>query len=95
MEHVDVITAFLESLLREEVYVEQPHGFVKNPDLVCRLLKALYGLKQAPREWYLTLREFFESLGFTRIQKDYSVFVHENGTIIGIYVDNLFILTPA
>jgi len=67
MEHVDIITAFLKSLLREEVYVKQPYGYVKNPKLVYRLLKALYGLKQVPREWYLTLREFFESLGFIRI----------------------------
>ncbi len=94
IEYVDIVTAFLELLLREEVYIKQPHGFVKNPNLVYQLLKALYGLKQVPRKQYLTLREFFKSLGFTRIQKDHSVFVYKNGTIIGIYVDDLFILTP-
>nr|GEX74679.1 hypothetical protein [Tanacetum cinerariifolium] len=38
--------------LTEEVYVNQPDGFVDpyHPDKVYRLKKALYGLKQAPRE---------------------------------------------
>nr|GFC04408.1 Gag-Pol polyprotein [Tanacetum cinerariifolium] len=39
------------SLRHEEVYVNQPDGFVDpyHPDKVYRLKKALYGLKQAPR----------------------------------------------
>ncbi|MFX6540571.1 reverse transcriptase domain-containing protein, partial [Acinetobacter baumannii] len=47
---MDVKSAFLNGLLEEEVYIEQPDGFFisKNSDLVCKLKKALYGLKQAP-----------------------------------------------
>lgn len=54
---MDVKSAFLNGELQEEVYVEQPPGFI-NPSLsnyVYRLDKALYGLKQAPRVWYKTL----------------------------------------
>ncbi len=73
--------------------MEQPHGFRKG-EAVCLLRKALYGLKQAPREWYATLREFFETIGFVRVKKDHSVFVHKNGSVISLYINDLLILTP-
>ncbi|XP_075521349.1 secreted RxLR effector protein 161-like [Primulina tabacum] len=48
---MDVKSAFLNDLLNEEVYVEQPHGFVNyvHPDYLYKLDKAMYGLKQPPR----------------------------------------------
>ncbi|GJZ84088.1 retrovirus-related pol polyprotein from transposon TNT 1-94 [Tanacetum coccineum] len=46
---IDVKTTFLNGILREEVYVSQPNGFVdlENPNHVYKLKKSLYGLKQA------------------------------------------------
>nr|GEY98246.1 retrovirus-related Pol polyprotein from transposon TNT 1-94 [Tanacetum cinerariifolium] len=57
---MDVKTTFLYDPLKEEVYVNQPDGFVDpyQPDKVYRLNKALYGLKQAPRAWYDELSNF-------------------------------------
>jgi hypothetical protein len=51
--HMDVKSAFLNGELQEEVYVQQPPGFIdiKNKHKVLRLWKALYGLRQAPRAW--------------------------------------------
>ena len=48
---MDVKSDFLNRELEEELYVEQPPGFVdsKFPNHVYRLDKALYRLKQAPR----------------------------------------------
>nr|GEZ97478.1 Gag-Pol polyprotein [Tanacetum cinerariifolium] len=52
----------------EEVYVNQPDGFVDpyHPDKVYQLKKALYGLKQAPRAWYDELSKFLLSKGFSK-----------------------------
>ncbi|GJR56168.1 putative ribonuclease H-like domain-containing protein [Tanacetum coccineum] len=60
---IDVKTTFLNGILREEVYVSQPDGFVDqgNPNHVYKLKKALYGLKQAPRAWYNLLSKFLLS----------------------------------
>nr|GEV27414.1 retrovirus-related Pol polyprotein from transposon TNT 1-94 [Tanacetum cinerariifolium] len=57
---MDVKTAFLNEILKEEVYVGQPLCFVSKqyPDHVYALDKALYGLKQAPRAWYDVLSQF-------------------------------------
>ncbi|GJU42488.1 retrovirus-related pol polyprotein from transposon TNT 1-94 [Tanacetum coccineum] len=65
---MDVKTSFLNGLLKEEVYVNQPDGFVDphHADKVYHLKKALYGLKQAPRVWYDELSNFLVSKGFSK-----------------------------
>lgn len=54
---MDVKLILLNGDLEEEVYIEQPKGFMltENEGFVCKLKKALYGLKQAVRAWYARL----------------------------------------
>jgi hypothetical protein len=65
--HMDVKTTFLNGELAEEVYVQQPEGFVTAGEelKVLRLLRALYGLRQALRAWYEKLDGTLCKLGFT------------------------------
>ena len=58
---LDVKSAFLYGELNEEVYVEQPSGYIvkEAENMVYNLRRALYGLKQAPRTWYSHIEAYF------------------------------------
>nr|GEX40796.1 retrovirus-related Pol polyprotein from transposon TNT 1-94 [Tanacetum cinerariifolium] len=91
---MDVKTTCLYGPLKEEVYVNQPDGFVDpyHPDKVYRLKKALYGLKQAPRAWYDELSKFLLSKGFSKGSIDQTLFITKHmGDIllVQIYVDDI------
>ncbi|GJR40160.1 retrovirus-related pol polyprotein from transposon TNT 1-94 [Tanacetum coccineum] len=88
---MDVKTTFLYGPLKEEVYVNQPDGFVDpyHPDQVYRLKKALYGLKQAPRAWYDELSNFLVSKGFSKGSIDPTLFITKHGEdilLVQIYI---------
>nr|GFB35692.1 hypothetical protein [Tanacetum cinerariifolium] len=74
---MDVKTAFLNGIIKEEVYVGQPLGFVSKqyPDHVYALYKALYCLKQAPRAWYDVLSQFLIESGFQKGSIDTTLFI--------------------
>jgi hypothetical protein len=59
---MDVKYAFLNGNLEEEVYIEQPKGFLlsENKDHVCKFKKSLYGINQAPRAWYSRLDKYLQ-----------------------------------
>ena len=97
LHQMDAITAFLNVILKELVYMEQPPGFeVGDPaKTVCLLLKAIYGLKQAPRQWYAKIDDFFlHDLDMEHNPADDCVYVRRKGghiLIIALYVDDLLI----
>lgn len=92
--HFDVKTAFLYGSLEEEIYMQQPEGYiVENERKVCELTKSLYGLKQAPRMWNKCFTNFLHKFNLRPLKKDTCVFVNsvseEPATlIIAIYVDD-------
>ena len=90
-EQINVIIAFLNSLLKKMIYVKQPKGYKKNKyDLICLLLRALYDLKQSSREWYFTLREFLKFKNFKHTEFDHFLFINEFiKFIINVYVNNI------
>ena len=61
MHQRDIKTTFLNGKLDDEIYTEQPEGFVqKGPKhYVYKLRKSLYGLKQSKRAWYDCIHIFF------------------------------------
>ncbi|GJP62563.1 hypothetical protein CLOP_g19613, partial [Closterium sp. NIES-67] len=63
---MDIVTAFLNGIILEEVYMKQPEGLDDGSGRVCRLKKAIYGLKQAPRAWYHKLEEALLAGGFKK-----------------------------
>nr|GEU62499.1 retrovirus-related Pol polyprotein from transposon TNT 1-94 [Tanacetum cinerariifolium] len=91
---MDVKTAFLNDELKEEVYVNQPEGFVDldHPTHVYHLKKALYGLNQAPRAWYDTLSWFLLDNKFSKGVVDLTLFTRQAGEhilLVQIYVDDI------
>jgi hypothetical protein len=91
---IDVKSAFLNGPIKEEVYVEQPHGFEdeRYPDHVCKISKALYGLKQAPKAWYECLRDFLITNAFKVGKADPTLFIKTcDGDLFvcQIYVDDI------
>ncbi|RVW60313.1 Retrovirus-related Pol polyprotein from transposon RE2 [Vitis vinifera] len=65
---LDIKNAFLHGDLAEEVYMEQPPGFVAQEEsgLVCRLRRSLYGLKQSPRAWFSRFSSVVQEFGMLR-----------------------------
>ena len=91
---MDVKFSFLNGDLEEEVYIEQPDGFVlgNDPKLVCRLKKALYGLKQAPRAWYYRLDKYLHQQGFSKGSIDSNLYIkieNDKLLILVVYVDDI------
>nr|GEV21604.1 hypothetical protein [Tanacetum cinerariifolium] len=91
---MDVKTSFLYGPLKEEVYVNQPDGFVDpyHHDKVYRLKKALYGLKQSPRAWSDELSTLLVSKGFSKGSIDPTLFITKHRgdiLLVQIYVDDI------
>ncbi|CAI7920547.1 unnamed protein product [Closterium sp. NIES-53] len=91
---MDITTAFLNGIILEELYMQQPEGLDDGSGRVCRLKKAIYGLKQAPRAWYHKLEETLLAGGFRKSECDHSLFLlqEKNGFLmLLVYMDDVLL----
>jgi hypothetical protein len=94
--HMDVKSAFLYGDHKEEVYVQQPPGYIvaREKGKVYRLRKALYGLRQALRAWNAKLDATLKEMGFQQSAHEAAMYRQGSGRsilLIGVYVDDLII----
>ncbi|GJS01307.1 retrotransposon protein, putative, ty1-copia subclass [Tanacetum coccineum] len=94
---MDVKIAFLNRYLSEEVYMEQPEGFVnpKYPNQLCKLKRSIYALKQALRQWNKRFNDKIKKFGFTQNHDEPCVYLKASGsnvTFLILYVDDILII---
>ncbi|KAH9704808.1 hypothetical protein KPL70_011615 [Citrus sinensis] len=82
---MDVKIAFLNGHLEEDIYMQQPNGFIQKGQeyIVCKLQRSIYGLKQASRSWNIIFDQAIKSFGF--IQEKYVAFLI-------LYVDDILLI---
>jgi len=91
---MDVKSAFLNGVLMEEFYIEQPLGYEKKGQehKVCRLKKDLHGLKQAPRAWYSRIDSYLLENRFEKCEGEPTLYIKEKYgklLIVVLYVDDV------
>ncbi len=96
LQQMDVVTAFLNGDLEEDIYMAVPEGLKTDAtsNKVCKLLKSLYGLKQSPRQWYFKMHEFLTKVGYTSSPNDPCLYIRHLSSgilLIALYVDDLLI----
>ena len=90
-------TTFLHGDLEEEIYMNQPEGFVVKgkKEIVYKLKKSLYDLKQSPRMWYQKFDTYILRLGFVRSRDDHCVYSKKVGNHfinVVLYVDDMLLV---
>jgi hypothetical protein len=98
LSHFDVVAAFLNGEISEEIYIRQPEGFriPGQEHKVYRLLRGLYGLKQAAFCWNSHFSATLTDLGFLRCDADPCVYIKraaEGVTILAVWVDDCLVAT--
>jgi len=91
---IDIKGAYLNSILKEKVYMKQPEGYDDGTGCICLLIKTLYGLKQAGREWNHEFDSKMRKHRYACLQSDPCIYmwhIGEDFAIIAVWVDDLLI----
>jgi len=95
--HLNVKSTFLNGILLEEIYVQQPKGseVASHEHKVYKLHKTFYGLKQAPRAWYSRIDSHMIQLGFRRSENEATLYLKQNDgglqLVVSLYVDDMLV----
>ena len=92
IKQIDISNAYLYGAIDKTIYLEQPPGFVEDPNKVCQLNKALYGLRQSGRIWHKLLTDIIVQCGYRQSKADQCMFLAEQNKYVLIYVDDLLLI---
>jgi hypothetical protein len=95
---MDIKGAYLNSTLKETVYMHQPDGYEDGSGRICQLVKMLYGLKQSGREWNIELDLKLNKHGYNCLCSDLCAYCKregENVQVITVWVDDLLLFASS
>lgn len=97
LHQMDVKIAFLNGELEEDIYIQQPPGFVERGKeiMVCKLNKSIYGLKQVLRKWNKKFDQVMTTFGFQENKMDECIYLNVSGSkfmFLVLYVDDILFL---
>ena len=89
--------AFLNSFLKEELYMMQPEGFVnpKSVNKMCKLQRSIYGLVQASQSWNIRFDEVIKAYGFIQTFGEACIYKKVSGSSVAfliLYVDDILLI---
>ncbi|KAL0411637.1 UNVERIFIED_CONTAM: Retrovirus-related Pol polyprotein from transposon RE2 [Sesamum latifolium] len=95
--HMDVKMSFLNGFIKEEIYMDQPVGFISigEEQKVCHLYRSIYGLKQASRSWNICFDEVIKSYDFIKNEFGPSIYKKVSGNsvvFLVLYADNILLI---
>uniref|UniRef100_A0AAG5CP00 Reverse transcriptase Ty1/copia-type domain-containing protein n=1 Tax=Anopheles atroparvus TaxID=41427 RepID=A0AAG5CP00_ANOAO len=94
--HVDIKTAYLHGVLKEEIFMRQPPGYESGkPNEVCLLRRSIYGLKQAARVWNTKIDEVLKTMGFIQSTADPCLYIRKKANkflFVLVYVDDVIVI---
>ncbi|KAJ1601706.1 hypothetical protein NDA14_005615 [Ustilago hordei] len=94
---LDITMAYLNSTLKEAIYMKPPEGSGVAPGKVYKVVKGLYGLKQSGREWNQEFDRSLRCMGFFQVECAPCIYTKGQGedmAIVVIYVDDTLVIAP-
>ena len=91
---LDVKGAYLNGILTQPIYMEQPVGFNDGSGLVCLLIKSIYGIKQAGQVWNIEFDHAIQKHGFHPLISDPCTYIlcqNDQFIIVTVWVDDLLL----